>query len=37
MNGRGRSDSEMCLFCKIDKLMFADSENQGGKRYFMKI
>ena len=24
-------------FCKIDKIMFADSENQGHKRYFMKI
>ena len=29
--------SEMSLFCKIDKIMFADSENQGNKRYFMKI
>ena len=24
-------------FCKINKIMFADSENQGRKRYFMKI
>ena len=29
--------SEMCLFCKIDKIMFADSEHQDRKRYFMKI
>ena len=23
--------------CKIDKILFADSENQGPKRYFMKM
>ena len=29
--------SEMSQFCKIDKIMFTDSENQGRKRYFMKL
>ena len=29
--------SEMCLFCKIDEMIFADSENQGRKRCCMKI
>ena len=36
--GSGRTlCSEMSLLCKIDKIMFADSENQGCKRYFMKL
>ena len=28
---------DICLFCLIDKIMFADSEGQGRKRFFMKI
>ena len=32
-----RCPPEMSLFCKIDKIMFADSEKQGRKRYFMKL
>ena len=37
LSGRTLLCSEMSLFCKIDKIMFADSKNQGRKRYFMKI
>ena len=33
MSGRTLYCSEMSLFCKIDKIMFADSENQDHKRY----
>ena len=29
--------SEMSLFCKFDKILFADNENQGRKRYLMKM
>ena len=32
-SGRTLYCSERCLFCKIDKIIFADSVNQGRKRY----